>query len=62
MGCFNPARDFAPRVFSMLAGWGALPFSVNGIGWLTVYIIAPLLGGRFGGALYTLFFKPAYQA
>jgi glycerol uptake facilitator protein len=62
MASFNPARDFAPRVFSMLAGWGTLPFCVNGIGWLAVYVVAPLLGGLFGGALYTLFFKEAYQA
>jgi len=60
MACFNPARDFAPRVFSVLAGWGAVPFRVNGSGWFTVYILAPLLGGLLGGALYTLFFKRAY--
>jgi glycerol uptake facilitator protein len=49
MACFNPARDFSPRVFSSLAGWGTLPFQVNGLGWLTVYILAPLLGGLLGG-------------
>ena len=62
MASFNPARDFAPRVFSALAGWGTAPFCVNGIGWLTVYIIAPLLGGLLGGAIYAFFFKQAYQA
>jgi glycerol uptake facilitator protein len=61
MGCFNPARDFAPRVFSALAGWGALPFSLNGFGWLTVYIIAPLLGGQLGAAFYTFCFKKNYR-
>jgi glycerol uptake facilitator protein len=61
MACFNPARDFAPRVFSSLAGWGRLPFEANGMGWLTVYIIAPLLGGLLGGAIYRAFFKRAYQ-
>lgn len=61
MACFNPARDFAPRVFSALAGWGDLPFRVNGLGWLTVYIIAPLLGGLLGGGIYRAFFKPAYS-
>jgi glycerol uptake facilitator protein len=60
MACFNPARDFAPRVFSSVAGWGAVPFSVNGHGWLTVYILAPLLGGLLGGAFYRAFFKPSY--
>ena len=49
MAGFNPARDFAPRVFSVLAGWGSVPFSTNGSGWLTVYILAPIAGAIFGG-------------
>lgn len=49
MGGFNPARDLAPRIFSSMAGWGNLPFSVNGYGWLTVYVIAPILGALLGG-------------
>ena len=61
MACFNPARDFAPRVFSSLAGWGAVPFQVNGLGWLTVYVLAPLLGGWLGGGIYTVWLRPAYQ-
>ncbi|HEX8372721.1 MAG TPA: MIP/aquaporin family protein [Chthoniobacterales bacterium] len=61
MACMNPARDFAPRLFSSVAGWGSIPFSVNGLGWLTVYIIAPLLGGLFGGGIYRFFFAPGYQ-
>ncbi|MDP4722482.1 MAG: aquaporin [Akkermansiaceae bacterium] len=60
MACFNPARDFAPRVFSTLAGWGEIPFTANGIGWLTVYIIAPILGGLLGGLIYRFFLKPLY--
>ena len=60
MACFNPARDFAPRVFSSVAGWGKVPFTVNGNGWLTVYILAPLLGGLIGGAIYRVFFKASY--
>jgi glycerol uptake facilitator protein len=62
MACFNPARDLAPRVFSALAGWGRVPFEVNGNGWLSVYIIAPLIGSLAGGALYRAFFKQAYAA
>lgn len=50
MAGFNPARDLAPRIFSSLAGWGSVPFSTNGIGWLTVYILAPC-GGAFLGAI-----------
>ena len=60
MACFNPARDLAPRLFSSLAGWGALPFQVNGAGWWTVYVVAPILGGLVGGAIYRLCFKDAY--
>ncbi len=60
MACFNPARDFGPRLFSSLAGWGTLPFRVNGFGWCTVYILAPLLGGLLGGWLYRQFFYDAY--
>jgi len=60
MACFNPARDFAPRLFSALAGWGSVPFAANGSGWFTVYIVAPLAGGQLGGWLYTRLLKPAY--
>jgi glycerol uptake facilitator protein len=62
MACFNPARDLAPRLFSALAGWGRVPFEANGNGWLTVYIIAPVIGGLAGGAIYRLFFRGAYAA
>jgi glycerol uptake facilitator protein len=61
MACLNPVRDFAPRVFTSIAGWGSIPFTTNGIGWLTVYIIAPFLGAVLGGGLYTLLLKPAYE-
>ena len=61
MCCLNPARDFAPRLFSALAGWKSIPFTTNGIGWLTVYIIAPILGGLLGGFIYRTFFCPVYE-
>ncbi|MFT4688967.1 MAG: MIP/aquaporin family protein [Verrucomicrobiia bacterium] len=48
MAGFNPARDLSPRIFSSLAGWGSVPFTVNGIGWFTVYIIAPCVGALVG--------------
>jgi glycerol uptake facilitator protein len=62
MAGFNPARDFAPRLFSALAGWGGLVFRVNGSGWLTVYIVAPLAGGLAGALAYRQFFQPNYLA
>ncbi|MBK1878073.1 MIP/aquaporin family protein [Pelagicoccus mobilis] len=48
---FNPARDFAPRLFSSLAGWGSYPFEILGHGWLTVYILAPIAGAITGAYL-----------
>jgi len=60
MASFNPARDLGPRVFSALAGWGGVPFQVNGAGWWSVYIVAPVVGGLFGGGIYTACFKRAY--
>jgi glycerol uptake facilitator protein len=62
MACLNPARDFAPRVFSALAGWGSIPFTANGMGWLTVYLIAPVIGGLAGGGIYRACFRPNYRA
>lgn len=62
MACFNPARDFGPRLFSSLAGWGSVPFTVNGMGWLTVYILAPVTGGLFGGGIYRAVFRPNYAS
>jgi glycerol uptake facilitator protein len=61
MAAFNPARDLAPRIFSSLAGWGSLPFTVNGAGWLTVYVIAPVCGALAGGAIYRWFLAPHYE-
>ena len=61
MACLNPARDLAPRIFSSVAGWNKVPFQVNGLGWLTVYIIAPIVGGLLGGAIYRVFFRTGYR-
>lgn len=58
--CLNPARDWGPRVVASVAGWGkaALP-GPNGIGSVTVYIIAPLVGGILGGGVYQIL-RPNY--
>ena len=61
MACFNPARDLGPRLFSSMVGWRTIPFQVNGIGWGTVYVGAPLLGGWLGGAMYACVFKRGYR-
>jgi MIP family channel proteins len=49
----NPARDFAPRVFTFLAGWGSEVFCAGGY-WWWVPIVGPLVGGVLGGWIYDL--------
>ena len=51
---FNPARDFGPRLFSAMAGWGSIPSTTNPWGWWLVYLEAPALGGIIGGGLWRL--------
>jgi glycerol uptake facilitator protein len=62
MAGLNPARDFGPRLFSVVAGWGNVPFSTNDNGWFTVYILAPVAGGLIAGALHRLFLHPRYDS
>jgi glycerol uptake facilitator protein len=62
MAGFNPARDFGPRLFSAMAGWGGMVFRVNASGWWVVYIIAPFFGGLSGALAYRTFFRPHYHA
>jgi len=50
----NPARDFSPRVFTALAGWGSGVFAA-GNHWWWVPIVAPCLGAVAGGWVYDLF-------
>jgi MIP family channel proteins len=47
----NPARDFGPRLFTAVAGWGGGVFAANG-GWWWVPIAGPLIGAVAGGAIY----------
>ena len=55
--CFNPARDFGPRIFAFVAGWGAYAFP-DGAGFFTVYILAPTFGAVLGGGLYLGLIRP----
>jgi glycerol uptake facilitator protein len=50
--CFNPARDFGPRLFAWLAGWGDVAIPGPRGGFFTVYILAPLSGGVLGALLH----------
>ncbi len=47
----NPARDFGPRLFAFLAGWGPNAFpGPNGYWW--VPIVGPLIGGALAPFIY----------
>jgi glycerol uptake facilitator protein len=53
----NPARDFGPRMFAWIAGWGnqAMPGNygnVNDYFWIP--IVGPLLGGAIAAFIYDL--------
>ncbi|XP_034561543.1 aquaporin-10b [Notolabrus celidotus] len=49
----NPARDFGPRLFTYMAGWGVEVFTARG-GWWWVPIVAPCVGALLGTLLYLL--------
>src|SRR5918995_43240 len=47
----NPARDFGPRLFTFVAGWGTGVFTAGG-GWWWVPIVAPIVGAILGAFAY----------
>ena len=46
--CFNPARDFGPRLFADFAGWGKSHSGPRTVGTFTVYISPPMFGAVLG--------------
>ncbi len=65
----NPARDFGPRLFAFVAGWGkvALPgtysapgFHFSNYWWIP--IVGPLIGGVIGVLLYDFFIGDVLHA
>jgi glycerol uptake facilitator protein len=52
----NPARDFGPRFFAWLAGWGQV--AIPGIhNYLWVPIVGPFVGGILGAIVYDIFIR-----
>ncbi|XP_072037744.1 aquaporin-3-like isoform X2 [Amphiura filiformis] len=50
----NPARDFAPRLFTAIAQYGSDVWTPNGKHWWWVPILGPFIGGLIGGWFYYL--------
>jgi MIP family channel proteins len=50
----NPARDFGPRLFTAVAGWGLDVFRAGNY-WWWVPVVAPCIGGVLGGYVYDAF-------
>lgn len=54
----NPARDFGPRLWTYLTGWGDLAFP-GSHDWFSFYfwipIVGPLIGAVVGAVVYDLF-------
>lgn len=49
----NPARDFGPKFFAFLAGWGDMALTGGkDIPYMFVPLLAPVFGACFGGWLY----------
>jgi glycerol uptake facilitator protein len=56
----NPARDFGPRMFAWVAGWGkiAMPGDYGNINtYFWIPIVGPFLGGVIGAFVYDLFIR-----
>jgi glycerol uptake facilitator protein len=53
----NPARDFGPRLFAWMMGWGAQALPAPGNYWW-VPIAGPLMGGVVGAAAYQYLIRP----
>ncbi len=49
----NPARDFGPKIFTYLAGWGSVAFT-GGLSnpYFWVPIVGPIVGAQLGAFIY----------
>lgn len=59
---FNPARDFSPRLFAWLMGWGTAALPDAHYGFVIVYILGPVAGAMAASTLFTFVIEPLMQA
>ena len=57
----NPARDFGPRMFTLIFGWGGKVFTA-GPYFFWIPIAAPMCGGAFAVIIYQLFIGNNFKA
>src|SRR5207244_13498480 len=57
----NPARDFGPRLFAALAGWGQVALPGNGP-WYSNYFWVPIVGPLIGGVIGVLVYDFGIKA
>lgn len=56
----NPARDFGPKLFTFIAGWGEVSLTgARSIPYFIVPILAPIFGAIAGGKAYRSVFSAA---
>ncbi len=61
----NPARDFGPRLFTWMAGWGdaAIPGKQGNLdAYFWVPIVAPIIGAVIGAFIYDFFINDVLKA
>ena len=54
---FNPFRDLGPRLVSAIMGWKLIVFDLKQFGFITVYVLGPILGATIASLLYKTLVK-----
>ncbi|KAJ5908216.1 Glycerol uptake facilitator protein [Penicillium taxi] len=54
-GCFNPVRDFGPRLVALMAGYGGITFTDHNGWWFWGCWLATIFGCLAGASLYDIF-------